>query len=126
MAQTRSSLRLDDDGEEEDDEIEDTMTGKPSRESGPVVEADLEDYLKITLPRRRLARWCREPFFEVAVVSCFVRLLIGDHDGKKCYRLCQISKVVKGKKSYSFPSINPNEKPVSACDMLSWLLLSQI
>lgn len=90
------------------------MTGKSTRESGPVVEADLEDYLKITLPRRRLARWCKEPFFEQAIVSCFVRLLIGDHDGKKCYRLCQISKVMKGKKSYSFPPANPNEKPVSA------------
>lgn len=89
------------------------MMGKPTRDAGPVIEADLEDYLKITLPRRRLARWCKEPFFKKAVMESFVRLLIGDHDGKKCYRLCQIVDIKKGKKSYNFPPANPQEKPVS-------------
>ena len=114
---TRTSKRLshheDDDEVDDDDEAEETMMGRPSLDVGPVVEADLDDYIKITLPRRRLARWCKEPFFEQAVLQCFVRLLIGDHDGKKCYRLCRIVDVIKGKKSYNFPSVNPQEKPVS-------------
>lgn len=99
----------DDDDEEDDDNFETNVT----RDSGPVVEADLEDYTKITLPRRRLARWCKEPFFKKAVLDYFVRLLIGDHDGKKCYRLCKIVEVIKGKKSYKFPPTSSREKPVS-------------
>jgi RNA polymerase-associated protein RTF1 len=106
------------DEEEGDDEDEDERDGdgrvaKNPKDLGPVIDADLDDYLKITIPRRRLARWCKEPFFEDAVMNCFVRLLIGDHDGKNCYRLCQIVGVSKGKKNYNFPTSNPNEKPVS-------------
>lgn len=105
------------------------MMDKTAREAGPVVEADLEDYAKITLPRRRLARWCKEPFFKGAIMNCFVRLLIGDHDGKKCYRLCQIVDVKKGKKNYNFPPANPREKPVSTlyhlCYCSHQILVSQ-
>jgi RNA polymerase-associated protein RTF1 len=106
--------------EEEDEEgiLEKSKDGV----SAPVVEADLEDYIKITLPRRRLSRWCNEPFFKDAVLDCFVRLFIGDHDGKKCYRLCQIVDVEKGKKSYNFPATNSREKPVS--DFFPKLVLS--
>jgi RNA polymerase-associated protein RTF1 len=80
----------------------------------PVVEAELEDYLKITLPRRRLARWCNEPFFDQAVLGCFVRLFIGESDDrKKCYRLCEIVGVEKSKSEYKFPTTTSHEKPVS-------------
>lgn len=117
QAKTSSRLKQSDYGDEEDDEDDEeephSMLGKPMRDTGPIVEADLEDYAKITLPRRRLARWCKEPFFKEAIMNCFVRLLIGDHDGKKCYRLCQIVDVKKGKKNYNFPPANPREKPVS-------------
>mmetsp|Transcript_10214 Transcript_10214/g.11385 ORF Transcript_10214/g.11385 Transcript_10214/m.11385 type:complete len:421 (-) Transcript_10214:312-1574(-) len=88
-----------------------------SHETGPIVEADLEDYTKITLPRRRLARWCNEPFFKKAVNECFVRVLIGVHDGKKCYRLCKIEDVKRGKKSYKFPATK-GQKPITTNKIL--------
>lgn len=115
--QTRAASRLKDAEDDDDSDVdmeEETLMDKAPRSDGaPVVEADLEDYTKITLPRRRLSRWCNEPFFKKAVINSFVRLLIGDHDGKKCYRLCQIIDITKGKKSYNFPAPNPREKPVS-------------
>ena len=88
-------------------------------ERAPPVEAELEDYMKVTLPRRRLARWCHEPFFDRAVIGCFVRLFIGEsEDGKKCYRLCEIVDVDKGTSEYNFPAASSREKPVSMDDFV--------
>lgn len=83
----------------------------------PEVEADLADYQKVTIPRRRLAQWCNEPFFENAVQGCYVRLGIGESDdGKKLYRLCEVIHVGVGKSMYTFPPLNRKEKPVSDND----------
>ena len=83
------------------------------------LEATLEDYIQIALPRRRLARWCHEPYFNEAVIGCFARVFIGPDKstGEKMYRLCEIVNVTKGKKEYKFPSV-PNEKPVSSNKIL--------
>ena len=77
------------------------------------AEAELEDYTKVWIPRRRLIRWCNEPFFEKAVKDFYVRLGIGrdNKTQKACYRLCKISGV-KTKDEYTFPQ-NENQKPVS-------------
>jgi RNA polymerase-associated protein RTF1 len=94
--------------EASDEEMEDVSA------RAPAVEAELEDYLKVTLPRRRLARWCNEPFFDQAVLRCFVRLFIGESDDrKKCYRLCEIVGVEKSRSEYKFPTTTSHEKPVS-------------
>lgn len=91
-----------------DEEMEDVSA------KAPAVEAELEDYMKVTLPRRRLARWCNEPFFNQSVLGCFVRLFIGEsEDRQKCYRLCEIVGVEKSKSEYKFPTTTSHEKPVS-------------
>ncbi len=78
------------------------------------VEAGLEDFIKVTIPRRRLARWCNEPFFNAAILECFVRLFIGeDENGEKVYRLCEIVDVVTTNKTYKFPVAKKGDKPVS-------------
>ena len=111
-SQTMDS-RFDDDedyGNDDDDEGD----GERFQSRDGDIEATVEDYAKITIPRRRLARWCNEPFFKDAVMNCFVRLSVGEHQGKKMYRFCKIVGVSKGKKEYRFPPSNPREKPVSA------------
>ena len=57
-----------------------------------VIEAEYEDVLKLTLPRRRLAHWCTEPYFENDVMDCYVRLSSGvdKKTGKSTYKLFQI------------------------------------
>lgn len=82
-------------------------------EKGADPEAELADYIKVTIPRRRLAQWCSEPYFEGVVMNCFVRLGIGEIDGKKCYRLCEIVGVVPSKSEYKFPATHKHSKPVS-------------
>jgi RNA polymerase-associated protein RTF1 len=112
-SEKRTSSRLDEvvasDGEEEMEDAGDDGTGA----GRVVVEASLEDYQKITLPRRRLSRWCNEPYFKDAVVNCFVKLFIGENEqGKRCYRLCKIAGIETNRKgAYALPPVK-NQKPV--------------
>jgi len=105
---------------EPSDEDEEVDRGRASDEKANFVEADLEDYRKVTLPRRRLARWCREPYFDESVVGCFVRIGIG-RDKKTqapCYRLCRIKSVQTGGHEYTFPQSDKHSKPVSSNKLL--------
>ena len=51
----------------------------------------IEDLQKITLSRRRLEKWVNEPFFEKTVLNCFVRVVIGENNGIRVYRFCEIT-----------------------------------
>jgi RNA polymerase-associated protein RTF1 len=130
-ANVRQVKGEDDDEEDDDDDDmdvdEDDKVGRkasgsrsvPDRSSAPEAEAGLAEFLKVTIPRRRLARWCNEPFFNAAVLECFVRLFIGEDDsGEKVYRLCEIVDVKTSPKSYKMPPANKVEKPVSTNRLL--------
>jgi RNA polymerase-associated protein RTF1 len=106
--------------EEEDDKEKTTSRSQVANESiSTAPAAGLEDFLKVTIPRRRLARWCNEPFFKAAVIECFVRLFIGEDDsGEKVYRLCEIVDVVTDTKMHKFPITKQNEKPVQTNKVL--------
>lgn len=93
---------------------------KPRRSSTPAAVAGVDDFKKCTIPRRRLARWCSEPFFEAAVLNCFVRVLIGEDDeGVKVYRLCEITDVKVGVKVYKFPITKRGDTPVMTNKMIT-------
>jgi len=104
-----SALARDDDDDDEDSD-------RGGRTQRVLVEADLEDFVKVTVPRRRLSRWCNEPYFEKGVMGFYVRLAIGrdKQTQKPCYRLCKIVGIETGKQ-YQFPQTagNANSKPVS-------------
>jgi RNA polymerase-associated protein RTF1 len=103
--------------EDEDEEMEDAED-KGKKAERVVKPAELADYELITLPRRRLCRWCNEPFFEKAVLKCFVKLFVGeDPNGKRCYRLCRIVEVGTTKQPYLLPPIK-NQKPIATNKML--------
>ena len=117
--------RLDDGSDMEIDEDEDDGAGQNKQRRvrpsmvGSEADAGFDDFLKVTIPRRRLARWCNEPFFNAAVLECFVRLFIGeDEKENKMYRLCEIVDVKTDKKSYKFPTTNRDEKPVTTNQIL--------
>lgn len=117
---SNKSSRLDEVDDEKDDEEMGVSATADGRHSEKIVTpADLEDYIMVTLPRRRLGRWCNEPFFEGAVKNCYVKLFIGeDENGKRCYRLCRIVGVQKSPSgSYSLPPVK-KEKPVSTDKMV--------
>lgn len=105
-----------------DDDVDESGHSKQQRSAGPTVAvAELEDFMKVTIPRRRLKRWCNEPYFSAAVLECFVRLYIGDDDnGIKAYRLCEIVDVKEKQNSYKFPveEHNKDAKVVSTNKVL--------
>jgi RNA polymerase-associated protein RTF1 len=119
--------RLDKDVDSSDDDMDIDEDEAPKQKKSrakdsrgaPVAEASLEDFMKVTVPRRRLARWCNEPFFKAAVLECFVRLFIGEDpdSGQKVYRLCEIVDITPGVKSYKFP-LEKGAKPVSTNKMI--------
>jgi RNA polymerase-associated protein RTF1 len=108
---------VDDDGDDEEMEVVERTDARQTEKV--VTPADLAEYIMVTLPRRRLGRWCNEPFFEGAVKNCYVKLFIGeDENGKRCYRLCRIVGVKKSPSgTYSLPPVK-KEKPVSTDKML--------
>ena len=69
------------------------------------AEAEQEEYAKVSIPRRRLIRWCNEPYFLTAIKNFYVRIGIGrdNKTQKACYRLCKIDGIVE-KDSYTFPA----------------------
>lgn len=77
------------------------------------LEAEQEDYAKVSIPRRRLIRWCTEPYFVHAIKNFYVRIGIGrdNKTQKACYRLCKIEGIVE-KDAYTFPA-SEGQKPVS-------------
>lgn len=120
---TKTSSRLD--KAEEPSASSDEEMAEAGKERAPPVAAELDDYIRVTLPRRRLARWCHEPYFDRAVIGCFVRLFIGEsEDGKKCYRLCEIVDVDKSKSEYKFPVASSKEQPVRFGLIYSYITFS--
>jgi len=60
---------------------------------------------KLRLPRSLLEKWVEEPFFEKAVIGCFVRLGVGKAPGLRGdpqYKVCEIVGVEEYKHSYAF------------------------
>ena len=115
-AKTGDDSDMDIDDDDNNEKVDTKSRSRTNADSMTVsaTDAALEDFLKVTIPRRRLAQWCNEPFFDAAVLECFVRLFIGeDGSGEKVYRLCEIVDVKMDKRSYKFPVIDKNEKPVS-------------
>jgi hypothetical protein len=95
-----------------DEDDQQTPVGSAKRRTED-LEAELEDYHKVMVPRRKLIHMCNEPYFEKAVKNFYVRLGIGRDKltQKPCYRLCKIVGVTS-KSEYSFSPVE-NQKQVS-------------
>jgi RNA polymerase-associated protein RTF1 len=114
-------MDIDDDDEDGDRKSKDASRRVKHMDDAEssAFDAKLEDFAKVTVPRRRLERWCNEPFFQAAILECFVRILIGeDENGEKVYRLCEIVDVKATGKSYKFPVVDKTKKPVSTSSLL--------
>eukprot|EP00613_Pedinella_sp_CCMP2098_P054275 CAMPEP_0171897276 /NCGR_PEP_ID=MMETSP0992-20121227/48049_1 /TAXON_ID=483369 /ORGANISM="non described non described, Strain CCMP2098" /LENGTH=819 /DNA_ID=CAMNT_0012525393 /DNA_START=15 /DNA_END=2474 /DNA_ORIENTATION=+ len=75
----------------------------PDEEHGGVR---VEDVNKIRIPRRFLEEKLEEPYLEKCVKGCFVRFLIGAHNGEAVYRMCEVRGVEASSKPYRLPGAN--------------------
>ena len=109
----KKQLSVSSDEEIGGDEIDQQTPMGSAKRRTEDLEAELEDYFKVMVPRRRLVLLCNEPYFEEAVKNFYVRLGIGRDKltQKPCYRLCKITGVTS-KNEYSFPP-SENQKQVS-------------
>ena len=124
----KTRLQRDDSSDSESEEEGAVQkTGRPTQEEKGFVAADIEDYTRVSIPRRRLARWCNEPFFEDAVKGFYVRLSIGADKAKMktCYRLCEIVGVETRPSAYRFPQVK-KQKPISTNKVLNLKFGSQV
>ncbi|CAK8677395.1 unnamed protein product [Clavelina lepadiformis] len=62
----------------------------------------------IRLSRFRLERWFYLPMFREVVLGCYVRIGIGNHDGKPVYRMAEIVDVVETAKIYHLGKVRTN------------------
>ena len=68
-----------------------------------------EQLAKIRLSRHKMERWCHMPFFDRLVVGCYVRVGIGNHNGRSVYRVAEIMGVVETAKIYQLGNTRTNK-----------------
>ncbi|XP_048734690.1 RNA polymerase-associated protein RTF1 homolog [Ostrea edulis] len=94
---SRSSARSDSEGEE-------TYESRK-----PKFITCKEDLSKIRLSRHKLEKWCHMPFFKKTVCGCFVRIGIGNHEGRAVYRIAEIVDTVETAKIYQLGTTRTNK-----------------
>ncbi len=67
-----------------------------------------EDLEPIRLSRYKLERFVYLPFFKTLVMNCYVRIGIGQHNGRPVYRAAEIVDVVETGKIYNVGSVRTN------------------
>ncbi|BES89706.1 unnamed protein product [Nesidiocoris tenuis] len=68
-----------------------------------------EELNKIRLSRHKMERFVHMPIFNKTVNGCYVRIGIGNHNGKPVYRVAQISEVVETAKIYQLGNTRTNK-----------------
>ncbi|XP_039265934.2 RNA polymerase-associated protein RTF1 homolog [Styela clava] len=63
---------------------------------------------KIRLSRYKLGRWLLLPFFKETIAGCFVRIGIGNNNGRPVYRVAEIMDVVETAKVYQLDKLRTN------------------
>lgn len=68
-----------------------------------------EDLNKIRLSRHKMERFVHLPFFERVAQGCFVRIGIGNNNGRPVYRVAEISGVCETAKIYQLGNTKTNK-----------------
>ncbi|XP_014253424.1 RNA polymerase-associated protein RTF1 homolog [Cimex lectularius] len=68
-----------------------------------------EELNRIRLSRHKMERFVHLPFFQKVVHGCFVRIGIGNHNGKPVYRVAEVSDVVETSKIYQLGNTKTNK-----------------
>jgi RNA polymerase-associated protein RTF1 len=68
-----------------------------------------EQLNKIKLSRHKLERFVHLPFFKKTAVGCFVRIMIGQNNGRPVYRVCEVMDVCETAKIYQLGNTRTNK-----------------
>ncbi|KAL0133477.1 hypothetical protein PUN28_000904 [Cardiocondyla obscurior] len=107
MSHRRSSSSDSRDSDSDNDKK--SITSTKARPKKPVYISTKEDLNKIRLSRHKMERFVHLPFFDRVVQGCFVRIGIGNHNGKPVYRVAEISGVCETVKIYQLGGTRTNK-----------------
>lgn len=111
----------DDDDEERKDETRSTDHSDASSEASDsdrdedddeqmtMYVSTKEELNRIRLTRNKLEKWVHMPFFPHTVTGCFVRIGIGQNNGRPVYRVAEIMEVVETAKVYPLGQTRTNK-----------------
>lgn len=85
------------------------MASAKAKPKKPVYINTKEDLNKIRLSRHKMERFVHLPFFDRVVQGCFVRIGIGNNNGKPVYRVAEISGVCETGKIYQLGGTRTNK-----------------
>ncbi len=68
----------------------------------------MEDLEPIRLSRHKMERFVHLPMFKRLITGCFVRIGIGQNQGRSVYRCCEITDVVETAKVYQLGKVRTN------------------
>ncbi|KAG7174089.1 RNA polymerase-associated protein Rtf1-like, partial [Homarus americanus] len=80
-----------------------------SRDERPKNVTCKEDLEKIRLSRHKMERFVHLPIFSKAIIGCFVRIGIGNFEGRPVYRVAEITEVCETAKIYQLGNTRTNK-----------------
>lgn len=86
-----------------------SIASNKARPKKPVYISTKEDLNKIRLSRHKMERFVHLPFFDRVVLGCFVRIGIGNNNGKPVYRVAEVSGVCETVKIYQLGGTRTNK-----------------
>ncbi|KXJ77757.1 hypothetical protein RP20_CCG006686 [Aedes albopictus] len=100
--------------EETWDKEKDSKEKKPSSSSSssskkPAAISNKEELNKLRISRHKIERFIALPMFDQIVLNCFVRINIGNNNGRPVYRVAEIVGVVETAKIYQFGKCRTNK-----------------
>ncbi|XP_057315858.1 RNA polymerase-associated protein RTF1 homolog [Hydractinia symbiolongicarpus] len=121
---TTKDVYSDDDDDEEEDDEDNNKEEEDSDKSSVEFASDDEDAEEerlsqqietreqledIRLSRHKLEQWVHLPFFTRVISGCFLRMGIGNHDGRAIYRVAEIIDVTETSKVYNLGKTRTNK-----------------
>ncbi|KAK2587251.1 hypothetical protein KPH14_002988 [Odynerus spinipes] len=86
-----------------------SVTSNKAKPKKPLYVSTKEELNKIRLSRHKMERFVHLPFFDRVVQGCFVRIGIGNNNGKPVYRVAEISGVCETGKIYQLGGTRTNK-----------------
>lgn len=80
-----------------------------SKPKKPLYVSTKDELNKVRLSRHKMERFVHLPFFDRVVQGCFVRIGIGNNNGKPVYRVAEVSGVCETGKIYQLGSTKTNK-----------------
>ncbi|XP_014666217.1 PREDICTED: RNA polymerase-associated protein RTF1 homolog [Priapulus caudatus] len=92
-----------------DSDSDDSSTEETRKPKKTVPVSCKEELLPIRISRHKIEKWCHAPFFNKIMLGAYVRIGIGNNNGRPVYRIAEVVEVVETAKVYQLGSTRTNK-----------------